>query len=169
MDGANVEMAEEAGEENMFIFGMRVEEVEALRKAGYNAQDFVDKSPELAVVMDQLKSGFFTPEGHDKDEFQDIYNVLMHHDRFFTLADYDAYCKAQEKVNEAYKVTTLFLSITSFTCLSPVRFLPEYKTLVQNGYHERCVVWQILFRSHHHSIRDRDLGRHAKPGAHAPS
>ena len=45
-----------------------------------------------------------TVEG-DKDEFDDIYNVLMHHDRFYTLADYDAYIKSQQDVNEAYKVT----------------------------------------------------------------
>ena len=54
--------------------------------------------------MEQIKSGFFTPPEGDKDEFSDVYNVLMHHDRFFTLADYDAYIKAQQMVNEAYKV-----------------------------------------------------------------
>jgi starch phosphorylase len=50
LDGANVEMAEEMGQENMFIFGMTVEEVEALHASGYNAQDYVSKNPELAQV-----------------------------------------------------------------------------------------------------------------------
>ena len=50
LDGANVEMAEEMGQENMFIFGMTVEEVEALHAAGYNAADYVSKNPELAQV-----------------------------------------------------------------------------------------------------------------------
>ena len=105
MDGANVEMAEEAGADNMFIFGMTVDQVEALRAAGYNAVDYVNRNPELAVVMEQIRSGFFTPpDENNKAEFVDLYNVLMYHDRFFTLADYDAYVKAQDEVNEAYKV-----------------------------------------------------------------
>merc|ERR1719410_2728150 len=57
LDGANVEMAEEMGEENMFIFGMTVEEVEALHASGYNAADYIAKNPELAQVMEQLSDG----------------------------------------------------------------------------------------------------------------
>merc|ERR1719442_401276 len=54
LDGANVELAEEMGMENIFIFGMTVEEVEALHASGYNAQDYVSKNPELAQVIEQL-------------------------------------------------------------------------------------------------------------------
>merc|ERR1712183_187102 len=54
LDGANVEMAEEMGMENIFIFGMTIEDVEALQAAGYNAADYVEKNPELAKVMEQL-------------------------------------------------------------------------------------------------------------------
>merc|ERR1711915_1084832 len=57
MDGANVEMAEEMGEENMFIFGMSVDEVERLQCSGYEAEDYVNSNVELAEVMEQLKSG----------------------------------------------------------------------------------------------------------------
>ena len=106
LDGANVEMAEEMGEENMFIFGMTVDEVETLKCAGYNAEDYVNSNVELAEVMEQLKSGFFS--GGNADEFKDICDNLLIHDRYFTLADYDAYMQAQDKVNETYRVTIAY-------------------------------------------------------------
>ncbi|XP_038660657.1 glycogen phosphorylase, brain form [Scyliorhinus canicula] len=101
MDGANVEMAEEAGEENLFIFGMRVDDVEALNKKGYNARDYFDKLPELRQAMDQISSGYFSPK--EPEQFKDIVNMLMHHDRFKVFADFAAYIKSQEKVSELYK------------------------------------------------------------------
>ena len=116
MDGANVEMAEEMGEENMFIFGMSVDEVENLKCAGYNAEDYVNSNVELAEVMEQLKSGYFS--GGNGDEFQDIVDNLLKHDRFFTLADYDVYMQAQEKVNETYRVT-IARQFLICLCISP--------------------------------------------------
>uniref|UniRef100_A0A6I8R4C9 Alpha-1,4 glucan phosphorylase n=1 Tax=Xenopus tropicalis TaxID=8364 RepID=A0A6I8R4C9_XENTR len=101
MDGANVEMAEEAGEENMFIFGMRVEDVAELDKKGYNAQEYYEKLPELKKVIDQIKSGYFSPA--KPDLFKDVVNMLFNHDRFKVFADYEAYIKCQEKVSELYK------------------------------------------------------------------
>ncbi|XP_019406499.1 PREDICTED: glycogen phosphorylase, liver form [Crocodylus porosus] len=100
MDGANVEMAEEAGEENLFIFGMRVEDVAELDKKGYNARDYYDKLPELKQVIDQIKGGFFSPK--QPDLFKDVVNMLFHHDRFKVFADYEAYVKCQDKVSELY-------------------------------------------------------------------
>lgn len=61
MDGANVEMAEEAGEENLFIFGMRVDDVAALDKKGYEAKEYYEALPELKLVIDQIDNGFFLP------------------------------------------------------------------------------------------------------------
>merc|ERR1712029_567921 len=101
LDGANVEMAEEMGEENMFIFGMTVEEVEALHAKGYNAQDYVSRNPELAQVVQQLGDGTLSKTGNP-DEFKDILNILLYHDRYLTFADYDAYITAQDKVNATY-------------------------------------------------------------------
>nr|XP_060460486.1 glycogen phosphorylase, muscle form [Panthera onca] len=101
MDGANVEMAEEAGEENFFIFGMRVEDVEKLDQRGYNAQEYYDRIPELRHIIEQLSSGFFSPK--QPDLFKDIVNMLMHHDRFKVFADYEDYIKCQEKVSALYK------------------------------------------------------------------
>uniref|UniRef100_A0A670HKP8 Alpha-1,4 glucan phosphorylase n=1 Tax=Podarcis muralis TaxID=64176 RepID=A0A670HKP8_PODMU len=82
MDGANVEMAEEAGEENLFIFGMRVEDVAELDRRGYKAQEYYERLPELKQAMDQIKSGFFSPK--EPDLFKDLVNMLFHHDRFFS-------------------------------------------------------------------------------------
>uniref|UniRef100_A0A670HLJ6 Alpha-1,4 glucan phosphorylase n=1 Tax=Podarcis muralis TaxID=64176 RepID=A0A670HLJ6_PODMU len=79
MDGANVEMAEEAGEENLFIFGMRVEDVAELDRRGYKAQEYYERLPELKQAMDQIKSGFFSPK--EPDLFKDLVNMLFHHDR----------------------------------------------------------------------------------------
>ncbi|XP_067410858.1 glycogen phosphorylase, liver form [Emydura macquarii macquarii] len=100
MDGANVEMAEEAGEENLFIFGMRIQDVAELDKKGYNAQEYYDKLPELKQAIDQIKSGFFSPK--QPDLFKEVINMLFHHDRFKVFADYEAYVKCQDKVSQLY-------------------------------------------------------------------
>ncbi|XP_058871989.1 glycogen phosphorylase, muscle form-like [Acipenser ruthenus] len=101
MDGANVEMAEEAGEGNIFIFGMRVEDVDQMDRKGYNAKDYYDRIPELRQVIDQISGGFFSPK--QPDLFKDIVNLLMYHDRFKVFADYESYMKCQESVNALYK------------------------------------------------------------------
>ncbi|GCC39324.1 hypothetical protein chiPu_0023293, partial [Chiloscyllium punctatum] len=79
MDGANVEMAEEAGQENFFIFGMLVDEVDAMDRRGYNARSYYDRLPELKLAIDQINSGFFSPK--EPDLFKGIVDMLMHHDR----------------------------------------------------------------------------------------
>nr|DBA26976.1 TPA: hypothetical protein GDO54_011163 [Pyxicephalus adspersus] len=100
MDGANVEMAEEAGEDNLFIFGMRVEDVEALDKKGYNAKEYYDRIPELREVINQIRDGHFSPT--EPDLFKDVVNMLINHDRFKVFADYEAYIKCQAKVDQLY-------------------------------------------------------------------
>lgn len=79
MDGANVEMAEEMGEENIFIFGMRVNEVEELKRKGYNAMDYYNSNKELKLCIDQIRDGYFSPE--NSDEFKDLVDVLLKYDR----------------------------------------------------------------------------------------
>uniref|UniRef100_A0A672LIV6 Alpha-1,4 glucan phosphorylase n=1 Tax=Sinocyclocheilus grahami TaxID=75366 RepID=A0A672LIV6_SINGR len=90
MDGANVEMAEEAGEGNIFIFGMRVEDVEAMDAKGYNASEFYNRIPELKQAIDQIAGGFFSPK--QPDLFKDIENTYNDHDKndfFFFLQYYN--------------------------------------------------------------------------------
>lgn len=103
MDGANVEMCEEVGRENMFIFGMTVEEVEELQKKGYNAWNYYNRVPALKQIIDQISSGYFSRG--DPYVFKDVINVLMNHDRFFTLADYESYIEMQGEVEKVYSVS----------------------------------------------------------------
>jgi starch phosphorylase len=100
LDGANVEMMEEMGKDNIFIFGMTVDEVEALGRKGYNPREYYEKNAELKQCIDEIATGFFSPE--DPHLFRDIANSLLNNDRFMLLADYEAYIKAQEKVSATY-------------------------------------------------------------------
>lgn len=105
LDGANVEMAEEMGRDNIFIFGMTVEEVEELKKKGYNAYDYYNKNPDIKQVVDQIQNGFFSPG--NPDEFKDLADILLKWDRFFLLADYEDYIRVQDEVSKAYEVNHL--------------------------------------------------------------
>jgi starch phosphorylase len=101
LDGANVEMLEEIGNENMFIFGMTVDEVNDLRMAGYNPWDFYHKDAELRMAIDQIKNGFFSP--NQADLFHDLVESITNGgDYFMVLADYRAYVDMQEKVDALY-------------------------------------------------------------------
>ncbi|KAI3416066.1 hypothetical protein GPALN_005618 [Globodera pallida] len=101
LDGANVEMAEEMGNENIFIFGMRVEDVQALQKKGYDANEFIGKNAELTQILEQIEGGFFSPD--NPDLLKDLANSLRNHDRFYVCADYADYVKTQEKVSATYQ------------------------------------------------------------------
>lgn len=102
LDGANVEMKEEIGDENIFIFGLTVEEVDELRKLGYNPWDYYNANSELKKALDQIQTGFFSPEAPDL--FQPIIDALLHNgDYFMVLADFTAYVNKQAEVEELYK------------------------------------------------------------------
>uniref|UniRef100_H2Y4R4 Alpha-1,4 glucan phosphorylase n=1 Tax=Ciona savignyi TaxID=51511 RepID=H2Y4R4_CIOSA len=103
LDGANVEMAEEMGGENIFIFGMKVHEVEELDRSGYNARSFYESVPELKTALDQISSGYFSPL--EPDQFQHFVDNLINHDRFKLLADFQSYVECQDRVSEAFKDT----------------------------------------------------------------
>uniref|UniRef100_A0A4W6FQY2 Alpha-1,4 glucan phosphorylase n=1 Tax=Lates calcarifer TaxID=8187 RepID=A0A4W6FQY2_LATCA len=133
MDGANVEMAEEAGEENLFIFGMRVEDVAELDKKGYDAMSYYKKIPELKEVMDQITSGFFSPK--NPELFKDLTNMLFKYDRFKVFADFEAYMKCQEKVSKLYQNPTewtkmVIKNIAATGKFSSDRTITEYATEV---------------------------------------
>uniref|UniRef100_A0A915AFH5 Alpha-1,4 glucan phosphorylase n=3 Tax=Parascaris univalens TaxID=6257 RepID=A0A915AFH5_PARUN len=100
LDGANVEMMEEMGRENIFIFGMTVEEVQALEKKGYKSEDYINKIPALRQIVEQIEEGFFTPD--QPDLLKDVSNMLRYYDRFMVCADYEAIIKCQQEVEKAY-------------------------------------------------------------------
>ena len=104
LDGANVEIKEEVGDENIFIFGLTVEEVDALRAKGYKPWDFYHADEELRAVVDWLGSDYWTPGEHGA--FAHLHGTLMHDgDPFLVLADFRAYCEAHERVDAAYRDT----------------------------------------------------------------
>ncbi|KAL1418952.1 hypothetical protein MTO96_005493 [Rhipicephalus appendiculatus] len=100
LDGANIEMREEMGPENMFTFGMNVEQVEELQRKGYNAWDYYNKLPEAKKAIDQINSGFFSP--NNPNLFHDLMDVVLKYDRFYLLADFESYMKCQERVSAMY-------------------------------------------------------------------
>lgn len=102
LDGANVEMAEEMGNDNIFIFGLNVNEVEALHKSGYNSWDYYNRNSELKQCIDQISGGYYSPG--NPDEFKDVTDMLMKYDRYLTFADFDDYVKKQDAVSAAYQV-----------------------------------------------------------------
>ncbi|HCT52099.1 MAG TPA: glycogen phosphorylase, partial [Balneola sp.] len=102
LDGANVEIKEEVGDDNIFIFGLTVEEVDELRQQGYNPWDYYNANAELKKVIDQIRTGFFCEE--DPTLFQPIVDALLHKgDYFMVMADYETYVKKQEEVEDLYK------------------------------------------------------------------
>ncbi|MBN1127622.1 MAG: glycogen/starch/alpha-glucan phosphorylase [Chitinispirillaceae bacterium] len=102
MDGANIEMLEQIGAENMFIFGLKAEEIEDHRNRGYNPWDFYNRSPLLKRVIDLINSGFFSPE--EPHLFRPLTDSLLSGgDRFMVMADFDAYVECQNKVAHIYK------------------------------------------------------------------
>ena len=101
LDGANVEIKEEVGDENIFIFGETVEGIETLRASGYDPSDYYHQDEELKGVLDWLGSDYFSP-GEGK-VLQDLPRSLLEWgDPFFVLADFRAYVEAQETANMAY-------------------------------------------------------------------
>ena len=102
LDGANVEIHEEVGDDNIFIFGQTVESIEELKQEGYNPKKYYDEDEELKAVLDWLSSDFFSPD--EGCILSDLPNSLLQWgDPFFVLADYRAYVDAQDLAGKAYQ------------------------------------------------------------------
>ncbi|MBI5067172.1 MAG: glycogen/starch/alpha-glucan phosphorylase [Deltaproteobacteria bacterium] len=101
LDGANVEIREEVGPENFFLFGLTVDQVKELRKKGYDPWEFYRRDRELKAVVDAIASGMFSPR--EPRLFQPIVDSLLNHgDTWLVLADFRAYLDAQDQVSKAY-------------------------------------------------------------------
>jgi starch phosphorylase len=101
LDGANVEIREEAGAENLFLFGLTAEEVERLKRAGYRPADYIDGNNELRAALEMINRGDFSRG--DTEVFRPLVDNLMLSDPFLVLADYAAYVACQEKVGAAWQ------------------------------------------------------------------
>ena len=101
LDGANVEIREEVGAENFFLFGLTASEVQALKASGYTPRDYYANNAELKAVIDSIAGGAFS--NGDKDLFKPLLDELMREDKYLLFADYASYVEAQEQVSQAYR------------------------------------------------------------------
>jgi starch phosphorylase len=101
LDGANVEMRDEVGADNFFLFGLSVDEVERIKRDGYRPSDYVERNGELAAVLDLIAGGAFTRG--DTEVFRPLVDNLRYDDPFLVLADYAAYVSCQQQVSAAWQ------------------------------------------------------------------
>jgi starch phosphorylase len=103
LDGANVEIREEVGDENFFLFGLTTDEVERVKLAGYRPADYVNANEELHETLELIAGGHFSRG--DRKMFRPLIDNLLHADPFLVLADYAAYVTRQEDVSAAWQDT----------------------------------------------------------------
>jgi starch phosphorylase len=102
LDGANIEIAEEVGAENIAIFGLTVDEVKALYQQGYNSWDYYYNNPELKAILDWLETDYFTP-GKPGELAAIKRSLLEGGDHYLVMADFNSYVKAQETIDTWYR------------------------------------------------------------------
>ncbi|MGD9477328.1 glycogen/starch/alpha-glucan phosphorylase [Shinella sp. G-2] len=110
LDGANVEMRDHVGEENIVIFGMTAEEVAKVRSEGHNPRAIIEQSRELSQALQAIASGVFSPD--DRNRFTGLVDGIYNHDWFMVAADFDAYAKAQREVDAIWTDKTAWYSKT---------------------------------------------------------
>jgi starch phosphorylase len=104
LDGANVEIREEVGEENFFLFGLTAEEVQATWRNGYDPHNIYQGNEELKAVIDLIRNGHFSHG--DRELFRPLVDSLLKGDPYRLLADYQSYVDCQASVSEAYRDKT---------------------------------------------------------------
>ncbi len=135
MDGANVEMCEEVGEENFFIFGLLADEVMALKKNGYNPREYIARIPELKLVLDMLSAGYFNR--FEPGIFQLFVDLLVNVDYYCLCADYESYIATQNRVSQLYInkeewTTKSILNVARMSKFSSDRSVQQYAELIWN-------------------------------------
>ena len=130
MDGANVEIVEEVGKENAFIFGLSADQVMEYEKNGnYNPRDVYNNNQDVRQVLTQLVNGFYSPE--NPELFRALYDALLEKDTYFTLLDFDSYKEAHDRIDAAYRdeqhwARTAMLQTASAGKFSSDRTIEEY-------------------------------------------
>jgi glycogen phosphorylase len=100
LDGANIEIRDEVGHENFFLFGLTAQEVQDQLRRGYRPRDHSEQNPELRAVLDLIHGGFFDPE--HPELFRPLVQSLLEHDPYFLLADFASYAECQQRVEQAF-------------------------------------------------------------------
>ncbi len=136
LDGANIEIMEEVGEENIFIFGLKSNEVEKRKENGYNPYEIYHSNPELKRVIDMIASGYFS-DGEKNIHVPVIDALLKFGDPYLVLADYESYINAQEQVAEVYRdeeewTRRSILNTAKMGKFSSDRSVKEYATKIWN-------------------------------------
>ncbi len=103
LDGANIEIAEETGPDNIFIFGLKAHEIDQIKKDGYDPGFYMENDPVLREIMELIKNNFFSQ--NETGIFKPLYDALKHHDEYMVLADFHDYVSTQKKVSQAYRNT----------------------------------------------------------------
>ncbi|KQN92672.1 maltodextrin phosphorylase [Sphingomonas sp. Leaf231] len=129
LDGANVEIRDHVGAENIVIFGLTADEVAAKRAGGYAPRSVIENSAELAQAVNAIASGVFSPDDHDR--YRDLMNGLYDHDWFMVAADFDAYAAAQRDVDARWNdrdgwARTAILNVANMGWFSSDRTIGEY-------------------------------------------
>ena len=130
LDGANIEILEQVGADNIFIFGNTTPQVQDIRAHGYHPRQFYDTNAELKLALDQIRDGFFSPD--DRGRFQSIFDVLVNFgDHYLLLADYARYVTAQEQADELYRNQDLWnrkalLNVSGMGPFSSDRTIADY-------------------------------------------
>ncbi|WP_174847976.1 glycogen phosphorylase [Yersinia artesiana] len=130
LDGANVEIREHVGEDNIFIFGNTTEQVEALRNNGYNPRKYYDEDPELHLALTQIATGVFSPE--EPNRYTSLFDSLVNlGDHYQLLADYRSYVDTQDQVDALYRhpdewTRKSLLNIANMGYFSSDRTIQEY-------------------------------------------
>ena len=137
LDGANVEIRDEVGAENIFIFGLTTDEVASIREKGYNPRDYYNENMELREVLDMIGSGFFSMD--EPNRFKPIVDSLLEHgDHYLLLADYASYIDCQRKVEEAYRdkqqwIKQSILNVANMGKFSTDRTILQYADKIWNA------------------------------------
>jgi len=129
LDGANIEIREEVGEDNFFLFGLTAQQVAELQRNGYRPRDYYERNAELKAVLDLIHSGFFEPE--HPEIFRPLVQSLLDQDTYMLLADFQSYVDCQERVAKAYLdqdawTRMAILNIASMGKFSSDRSIQEY-------------------------------------------
>ncbi|NQU65832.1 MAG: glycogen/starch/alpha-glucan phosphorylase, partial [SAR324 cluster bacterium] len=130
LDGANIEIMEEVGEENIFIFGKTEAELSEMRRDGYISKDFYNRDDELRTVLDQIRDGYFSP--NDPGLFKPLFNNLVHEgDFYFHLADFRSYIDCQDRVAAVFQNKRKWhemaiLNVTRMSKFSSDRVIRQY-------------------------------------------
>jgi len=129
LDGANVEIKEEVGDENIFIFGLTTPQVAELKASGYNPRDYYNSNAELKQVLDMIATGYFSVE--DPGRYQNIVDNLLNNDQYLLLADYASYIKTQDAVGKLYQnrdawIRMAVLNVANMAKFSSDRAIGDY-------------------------------------------